>query len=320
MVRSHCQFHSPRIPPNPMDCGDRPVNGTNSSVRFLLFLIALVISGAAADAQPVSATAPVSQEQTHRSQVMGSPRAFRVFLPPSYSTARTTRFPVIYWFHGYEPENETRDAALSAYVAAHPVILIDSGPTDTTGQFPLYFPELIEYVDKTFRTVPDRDHRAATGFRRRRFSRHLAGRQMPRPHRERFEFRRACRSRDRPPGFRSRFRPHRSLLNAGPSAHPPGGCEFRGLPRPSTFTSTPSLIHLPSRPRSATWTPTPISPSGIGKWCPTAAVPLLPCWKMYPAPGSVPPCGNGFPVALSSPRLSSPSPRRACTRLPLSTP
>ena len=43
------------------------------------------------------------------------------------------------------------------------MILVDSGPTDTTGQFPLYFPELIDHIDKTLRTIPDRDHRAVTG-------------------------------------------------------------------------------------------------------------------------------------------------------------
>lgn len=94
---------------------------------------------------------------------MAAPRTYRLYLPPAYATSRTTRYPVIYWFHGYEPENEARDAALAAYIAAHPVILVDSGPADTSGQFPLYFPELIELIDKTLRTIPDRDHRAVTG-------------------------------------------------------------------------------------------------------------------------------------------------------------
>jgi hypothetical protein len=123
-------------------------------VRFLLILIA-----AAAAAQP----AALVEEQTHRSVVMAGARAYRVYLPPAYRTSRTTRYPVIYWFHGYEAENEARDAALAGYVAAHPVILVDSGPADTTGQFPLYFPELIEQIDKTLRTIADRDHRAVTG-------------------------------------------------------------------------------------------------------------------------------------------------------------
>ena len=123
-------------------------------VRFLLILIAFAAAG-----QPTA----LVQEQTHRSQVMASDRTYRVYLPPAYATSRTTRYPVIYWFHGYEAENPARDAALAAYVSAHPVIVVDSGPADTTGQFPLYFPELIEHVDKTLRTIADRDHRAVTG-------------------------------------------------------------------------------------------------------------------------------------------------------------
>jgi hypothetical protein len=123
-------------------------------VRFLLILIA-----AAAAAQP----AAVIQERTHRSQVMAGARAYRVYLPPAYATSRAARYPVIYWFHGYEAENSARDAALGAYVAAHPVIVVDSGPADTAGQFPLYFPELIEHIDRTLRTIPNRDHRAVTG-------------------------------------------------------------------------------------------------------------------------------------------------------------
>ncbi len=123
-------------------------------MRFLFILIAVT-----AAAQP----AALIQELTHRSQVMATPRAYRVYLPPAYATSSTTRYPVIYWFHGYEPENQARDGGLAAYVTAHPVIVVDSGPADTTGQFPLYFPELIEHIDKTLRTIPDRDHRAVTG-------------------------------------------------------------------------------------------------------------------------------------------------------------
>jgi hypothetical protein len=132
-------------------------------VRFLLIPIDLAIAVTAAAVTASAQPAALIQEQTHRSQVMAATRAYRVYLPPAYPTSRTTRYPVIYWFHGYEPENAARDAELAAYVSAHPVILVDSGPADTNGQFPLYFPELIERIDQTLRTIPDRDHRAVTG-------------------------------------------------------------------------------------------------------------------------------------------------------------
>jgi Putative esterase len=131
-------------------------------VRILSGLI--VFSTIAAAFQPAASPTAKVEQRSHRSQVMGDMRGYRVFLPPAYQTARATRYPVIYWFHGYEAEDAARDAALAAFVAAHPVLIVDSGPVDTTGSFPLYFPELIDNVDQTFRTLADRDHRAVTGI------------------------------------------------------------------------------------------------------------------------------------------------------------
>ncbi|HJZ98064.1 MAG TPA: hypothetical protein VKE70_16255 [Candidatus Solibacter sp.] len=108
-------------------------------------------------------TALAQQEQTHRSVVMGGPRTYRLFLPASYKSP-TKRFPVIYWFHGYEAPDDARDKTFATYAAAHDVILIDSGPADLTGNYPLYFPELIEHIDRTYRTVADRAHRAISGY------------------------------------------------------------------------------------------------------------------------------------------------------------
>jgi len=94
---------------------------------------------------------------------MASARAYRVYLPPAYGTAKTVRYPVIYWLHGYEPENETRDKEIATWVATHAAIVVDSGPADTTGNFPIYLPELVEQVDRTLRTIADRAHRGVTG-------------------------------------------------------------------------------------------------------------------------------------------------------------
>ena len=48
-------------------------------------------------------------------------------------------------------------------MAAHDLIVVSVGPVETTGEFPLYFPELVQPIDKTLRTIPDRDHRGVTG-------------------------------------------------------------------------------------------------------------------------------------------------------------
>lgn len=96
---------------------------------------------------------------------MGGERRYRVFLPASYSASQR-RYPTIYWFHGYEPsaEVESYTRQIAVWQATHDAIVIDSGPVETTGEFPQYFPELAAHIDATLRTSADRDHRAVTGF------------------------------------------------------------------------------------------------------------------------------------------------------------
>jgi hypothetical protein len=126
---------------------------------------------------------------THESQVFHETRRYRVILPPSYNSS-TTRYPVIYWFHGYGerynqgPPNKEYDRGkdysgdnLANFVATHDVIIVkwdgenppssrpyNIGPAETDRQFPLYFPELVSHIDATYRTIPDREHRATAGL------------------------------------------------------------------------------------------------------------------------------------------------------------
>jgi poly(3-hydroxybutyrate) depolymerase len=105
----------------------------------------------------------ITQEVSHVSQAMGGPRTYRALLPPTYAASKK-RYPVIYWFHGYEQSNQAAEAEAASYITTHDVLLVSAGPVETEGAYPLYFPELVDHVDKTFRTIPDRDHRAVTGF------------------------------------------------------------------------------------------------------------------------------------------------------------
>ncbi len=157
----------------------------------ILWLL-LPIAGACAF-QAAKAPPAIIEDRLHPSQVFGEVRAYRVFLPPAYAGS-TRRYPVIYWFHGYG-EGATQSASgrnydeggyagdtIAGFVATHDVIVVkpdgynprtpgekyprpfNVGPVETARQFPLYFPELVEYIDKTYRTLPDRDHRAVTGY------------------------------------------------------------------------------------------------------------------------------------------------------------
>jgi len=133
----------------------------------------------------------------HQSRVFGETRNFRIFLPPSYETDSAKRYPVIYIFHGYGERHNRgpRDGEraydsgddyqgdnIAGFVENHDVIVVkwdgynprtpgedyrrpyNIGPVETYRQFPAYFPELVEYIDANYRTIPDRNHRAVSGL------------------------------------------------------------------------------------------------------------------------------------------------------------
>jgi hypothetical protein len=129
------------------------------------YLGLLAIAAASAWQTPAPPAAPAAQEQTYFSQVMNANRAYRVFLPASYGGAQK-RYPVLYWFHGYEQSSEVDAYSkdIAAYLAGHDLIVVDSGPLETTGTFPLYFPELVDRIDHSLRTTADRDHRGVSGY------------------------------------------------------------------------------------------------------------------------------------------------------------
>ena len=105
---------------------------------------------------------PAIRDITHSSQVLGSDRRYIAVLPPSYEKSQK-RYPVLYWLYGYEQSSDERAREIAAYAAAHDFIVISAGPVETTGEFPLYFPELVDHVDRTLRTTPVRDRRAIAG-------------------------------------------------------------------------------------------------------------------------------------------------------------
>jgi poly(3-hydroxybutyrate) depolymerase len=157
-----------------------------SSAAIIFLAFSLAIRAQPADAKIL--------DRTHQSEVLHEARHYRIFLPPAYEST-TTRYPVIYWFHGYGerhnqgPPNKEYDRAndyngdnLANFVAAHEVIIVKTdgynprtpneayarpyniGPVETDRQFPLYFPELVAHIDANYRTIPDREHRATAGL------------------------------------------------------------------------------------------------------------------------------------------------------------
>ena len=134
-------------------------------------------------------------DSSHYSSVFGEVRNFRVFLPPEYEKNQKARYPVIYFFHGwsqryfgitrgdgYDTGDQNDGDTIAKFVANHDVIVVkwdgfnlregdeynlrpyNIGPVETHRQFPLYFPELVRFIDSNYRTVPDREHRAVSGL------------------------------------------------------------------------------------------------------------------------------------------------------------
>lgn len=159
-------------------------------MAILCLVVLLCASG-------LSAAEALIQDRTHESQVFGETRQYRIFLPPDYG-ASGKRYPVIYWFHGYSERSNKPVAGrddrnydsgtdyggdnIANYVGAHGVIVVkwdgynprkpgepyprpyNISPVETDRQFPLYFPELVEYIDSNYRTIADREHRATSGL------------------------------------------------------------------------------------------------------------------------------------------------------------
>jgi S-formylglutathione hydrolase FrmB len=132
-------------------------------VRTLALLIALTACAYQTTQTARAPAAAVIREISHESQVLGDTRTCRAILPPAYANSQK-RYPVIYWLHGYEQGDDEREAIIAGYVASHDVIVINSGPVETTGGYPLYFPELVDQVDHSLRTLANRDQRAVSGF------------------------------------------------------------------------------------------------------------------------------------------------------------
>ena len=148
-------------------------------------------------AAPLFGAEATIQDRVQFSQVFEETRNFRIFLPANYATSGK-RYPVIYWFHGWgerfnqppeDPSHHNYDSGtdyggdnIANFVGTHDVIVVkwdgynprfsgdnykrpyNISPVETTRQFPLYFPELVDFIDANYRTIADREHRATAGL------------------------------------------------------------------------------------------------------------------------------------------------------------
>jgi len=126
------------------------------------------------------------QDLSHTSQVFKQDKPYRIYIPDTYQ-ATQTRYPVIYFFHGWGGRHFKDDNAkleyelIKALVDKYQIILVmwDGNITldqprpynignheniNSPVQMSDYFIELMEHIDTRYRTLPERQYRGIIGF------------------------------------------------------------------------------------------------------------------------------------------------------------
>lgn len=145
---------------------------------FVLVLLLCLTSGAQSPQLELRAAVPnrVSTEYLD-SKLIGRKMPYNAVVPPSYlATAANARYSVIYLLHGLTGhyDNWTSKTLVAAYAVDNDVIIVtpegDDGwytdsATKANDKYESYIiKELIPEIDKKFRTIADREHRAIAGL------------------------------------------------------------------------------------------------------------------------------------------------------------
>lgn len=120
----------------------------------------------------------------HWSDVNGLERHINVYVPAEYEKEAKKKYPVLYLVHGWgEDENgwsvqghmaNIMDGLIATGKAVPMIVVMPSGDIKTNSDVrkasgditDILIKDLIPYIDKTFRTYADRDHRAMAGLSR----------------------------------------------------------------------------------------------------------------------------------------------------------
>lgn len=126
------------------------------------------------------------EDKTHYSKVFGKDKPYRIYLPEHYKSSKK-KYPVIYFFHGWGGRHFKDDNAKLEYeklgelVNKYKFIMVmwdgnmeeseprpyNIGNHDNIKynvQMKDYLPELVGFIDTTYRTYTDRYHRGIIGF------------------------------------------------------------------------------------------------------------------------------------------------------------
>jgi S-formylglutathione hydrolase FrmB len=173
------------------------LNGKLNKSKHITILAGLFFLSLAFNVDRVYAGNVTIIDSRHYSTVFGEVRNFRIFLPPGYYDNPQKKYPVIYFLHGwsqryfgsggdtyseYDKGVDNKGDNIASFVSSHEVIVVKSDGYDrnpeekyyvtpynvdrveTHRQFPIYFPELVNYIDANYKTIGDRGHRAISGL------------------------------------------------------------------------------------------------------------------------------------------------------------
>lgn len=152
--------------------------------RILTILAALAFAVcASAQWQPQSRIVT----DTLKSKVLGTDRAYNVFLPKSYDTDKDRQYPVLYLLHGMLDTNmgwtmrghvkDVMDQLTASGEACEMIIVTPNAggniyKGDWNGYFNMpgwnyedfFFTEFVPFIEKTYRVIGDKEHRAVAGL------------------------------------------------------------------------------------------------------------------------------------------------------------
>nr|ACF94292.1 esterase [uncultured bacterium] len=145
-------------------------------VLGLIFVLGLACSFQGQQAQPKIALPTTVENHKLNSKLMAREMPYRVVLPIHYKSEKAQRYPVIYLLHGLTGhfDNWTDKSKLAEYAAKYDYMIVtpegnngwySDSATIPNDRFETYITqELIPEIDKNFRTVADRNHRAVAGL------------------------------------------------------------------------------------------------------------------------------------------------------------
>jgi putative tributyrin esterase len=148
---------------------------TRLSLLFLAFLLCLLGAASHASADELPTVLPLNVKIVHfPSPILGDERTLLVMLPVDYE-ASVRRYPVLYLLHGHDADitDWARGTNLSEYARQHQLIIVTpdasrswyvNSVSDPKAHFEDFMmKDVIDYIDKNFRTIPEPFARAIGG-------------------------------------------------------------------------------------------------------------------------------------------------------------